>query len=167
MFRKYDLRGRVNDEELNPMIKAFAYENKDGVDNPIFKSIAQVGKTVGKEIATKISINSLGLVYTPSHLANSNRDKRPDYYGELEKAIKESESNQPLGILVGEEIKKLGIPFVFVTSTYHHDILTQPVCNYINLKNLGSVVDCSPGKEDEKATPEFWERAFNNLEGRR
>ncbi len=153
----------INDAELAPIIKVFAYENKDGIKNPVFSAIKRVGKTLGKEIATKISTNSLKLLYTPSHLDHSNRNKRPDYYGELEKAIEKSEANQPLGILIGEKLKDMEIPFVFVTSTYHHDVITQPVCDYISRKNLGSVIDCSPGKEDEKAISEFWERAFNIL----
>jgi len=163
VINEFDKYININDEKLGPMIRAFAYENEEGITNPVFLSIKRVGDTLGREIATKITTNSLGLLYTPSHLAYSNRNKRPDYYGELEKAIEKSEANQPLGILIGERLKELKIPFVFVTSTYHHDTLTQPVCDYISRNELGSVVDCSHGKEDEKATPEFWRRAFNYL----
>lgn len=165
IISEFDKYVNINDETLGPMIKAFAYENQEGTENPIFKAIERVGSSLGKEVATKIATNSLSLIYTPSHLANSNKNKRPDYYGELERALEKSENNQPLGILIGEKIKDIGIPFVFVTSTHHHDTLTQPVCDYISRNKLGSVIDCSPGKENEKATPEFWKRAFNYFKG--
>lgn len=41
--------------------------------------------------------------------------------------MEESESNQPLGVLIAEEARVRGIPFVLATSTYHHDELTQPI----------------------------------------
>ena len=52
---------------------------------------------------------------------------------------------------------------VWSDSTYHHDILTQPIQNYVSKKGW-TLVDCAQGCADEKATLPFWERAYGALE---
>ena len=91
-------------------------------------------------------------------------DRAPkDYYSALMKAMEESEANQPLGLLVAERADELSLPFILATSTYHHDILTQPVHDYASVKGW-TLVDCEPNRGDDKASPEFWERVFSELE---
>ncbi|MBU1135325.1 MAG: hypothetical protein KKG13_02290, partial [Nanoarchaeota archaeon] len=126
--------------------------------NPIFLAIKQVSILDGpeKEVATLAAKQSLGLSY-------DEKNAPKDYYGALMKAMEESEANQPLGILVAERASELDIPFILATSTYHHDILTQPIQDYAS-RNEWTLVDCGPNKEDDKASPEFWERAFRELE---
>ena len=84
-------------------------------------------------------------------------------YGMLRNAIRQSETNQPLGLLVAERCEALSLPFVLNTSTYHHDCLTEPVVAYAG-RNGWRIVDCTPKSEQDKANPEFWERAFGELE---
>ena len=90
-----------------------------------------------------------------------NRDSDP--YRRLEKAIERSPSNQPLGILVGEILKTQGIPFVLATSTHHHDSLTQPIQDYCSRRGW-RLLDCPRDQPEQKATPEFWRRAYSSLE---
>jgi CheY-like chemotaxis protein len=70
------------------------------------------------------------------------------------------EDQQPLGTLIVREAEKKGIPCLIVTSTYHHDKLTQPISSLLYDKMLD--VDYW-SKKDEKATPEFWEKAYQKL----
>jgi len=92
-------------------------------------------------------------------------DKMVDHYLCLDMAVKKSEANQPLGIIVAEAAEQRGIPFVLATSTYHHDALTQPIQNYCGRK-CWTLVDCDKDSEHQKASPKFWARAFSELERR-
>jgi len=89
-------------------------------------------------------------------------DQFKDYFPALRKALEENPLNQPLGILIAEQAEEKRIPFVLVTSTYHHDILTQPIQDYCQRRKW-TLIDCYQGKEDEKATPEFWQIAYETL----
>ncbi|MBI4163638.1 MAG: response regulator [Candidatus Aenigmarchaeota archaeon] len=125
-------------------------------NSPVFKAVEQVFKAGGRPVATLAFKNTLELAY--------REDRSPrNYYGTLMKAIEESEANQPLGILVAERADELALPFVLATSTSHHDLLTQPVQNYASDRRW-TLVDCGPNREDDKASAEFWERAFRELE---
>lgn len=130
-------------------------QEKDISQSPVVRAIEQVSM-LGKEATTMIAKNTLGMTY--------REDQAPkDYHGALMKAMEESEANQPLGLLVAEKSDELGLPLILATSTYHHDILTQPVQDYASSKGW-KLVDCGPNREDDKASPEFWERAFGELE---
>jgi len=87
-----------------------------------------------------------------------------DSYHAIELAMKESADNQPLGILLAEKAEEQEIPFVLATSTNHHGLLTQPITDYA-YKKAWTLIDCVPNTEG-KASPEFWERAYNSLEKR-
>ncbi|MBS3056661.1 MAG: hypothetical protein J4473_04470 [Candidatus Aenigmarchaeota archaeon] len=129
------------------------YLGDDISQSPMVRSIQQVSTLgIGREALTSIVKRSLELIYDETIVLR-------DYYGAIRKAMEQSEANQPLGILIAEE---LGIPFVLTTSTYHHDILTQPVQNYASRKGW-ILIDCSPDNPNEKATPGFWRRAYDNL----
>jgi CheY-like chemotaxis protein len=125
-------------------------------NSAVFKALELVATKVDKQIATHAFKETLQLIYREYSAPK-------DYYGALLKAMEESEANQPLGILVAEKADELNLPFILATSTYHHDILTQPVQNYASKKGW-KLVDCGPNKEDDKASPEFWERATGELE---
>jgi len=129
-------------------------QERDISQIPVVRAIKQVSM-LGKEVTTQIAKNALRGVY--------RQDRAPNYYEALMKAMEESEAHQPLGLLVAEQAEELGLPLVLTTSTYHHDVLTQPVQDYASRKGWG-LVDCGPNKEDDKASPEFWERAFSELE---
>jgi len=130
-------------------------QERDISQSPVVRAIKQVSM-LGKEAATMIAKNTLSMIYRENQAPK-------DYYGALMKAIEESEANQPLGLLVAEKADELSLPLILATSTYHHDILTQPVQDYASRKSW-SLVDCGPNREDDKASPEFWERAFGELE---
>ncbi|MFH1521913.1 MAG: response regulator [archaeon] len=147
----------LNDPDMEKYSKFLinTLQETDITENPIVKAIKKVS-ILGKEASTLIAKNSIGMLY--------REDKSPtDYHSALMKAMDKSESNQPLGILVAEKADELNLPFILTTSTYHHDILTQPVQDYASKKRW-TLVDCGPNKEDEKASPEFWRRAFGELE---
>ena len=144
----------LNDPEIRKYAQ-FISSQGDISKNPIAQAIKTVG-ILGKEATGHIVKNVMQLVY-------DEKTAPKDYYRALEEAIEKSEANQPLGISVARTAQDLGIPFVFVTSTYHHDLLTQPIQNYISLFGW-QMIDCSPGRENEKSSPEFWERAFGELE---
>lgn len=122
--------------------------------NMIFRSIERVGM-LGKAAATHIAKNSLGLIYREKGIT-------PDHYGALTSAIELSEANQPLGLLVAEKAEKLGLPLVLATSTYHHDILTQPIQDYAS-RNGWALIDCGQNREDDKASPQFWGSVYASL----
>jgi len=88
----------------------------------------------------------------------------------LSNAIFEDEANQPLGLLIEEKAKELGIPCIPVTSLFHHNELAEPVFYYHD-KVLGSYVliqeglMSSNGKEKNvKEDPKYWEEAYLKLE---
>jgi len=166
-FRKYDdvleeFGKYVElDSELRTYIQSWAKsaQRYDLDKNPTLRAIARCSTVLGKAGAAHILKNTLGAM----HKINSLDDKGSrDYYAALEKAVQEDERNQPLGIYIAETLEGIGVPFVLATSTYHHDILTQPICNYAG-KRRWQVIDCYQGKEDEKATPEFWESVYSAL----
>lgn len=123
-------------------------------DSPVTKAITKVGDLLGLEAAKIIA-----------KTAHVDFRANVDMYWALEKAIEQSEANQPLGIIVAETAKTLNTPFVLVTSTYHHDILTQPVQDYVTARGW-RLIDCVPGNEDTKTSPRFWETAYRALEER-
>ena len=124
-------------------------------DSPIFGALRAVAG-MDKGLATHTFKQIYEMMY--------REERTPkDYYGALVKAIGESEANQPLGLLVAEMATELDIPVVLATSTFHHDILTQPVQDYA-ARNGWALVDCNFGREDEKASPEFWQRALVEIE---
>ena len=56
--------------------------------------------------------------------------------------------------------------YIIATSTYHHDDLTQLICDYQRSYNWPEIVDCSNwGKKREtKESIEFWEKAYKELQ---
>jgi|SRR3989338_3066862 len=82
-------------------------------------------------------------------------------------------SYQPLGILIAEEAEAEGIPFVLATSTFHHDGLTQPICDYQRRNRWPELVDVLSDSEEYKVepkgkdTPLFWKEAYEVLERER
>ena len=121
-------------------------------ETPTARAITKVGNLLGTEAVKHIVKN-----------AHAEYRQEVDLYWALEQAIKEDETKQPLGILIAERSEGLGLPFILATSTYHHDELTQPVQDYVSRKGW-KLVDCGPNSENEKETPQFWERAFGELE---
>jgi len=152
----------VEDPELKPYMRKFASAlNSDGqAKKCIFETI---------KIASSDSVRT-GLLNTmkgtPEHHGEyqglSERELIPNFYDLMEKALEQSETNQPLGILLAEEFKQRKIPFVLVTSTYHHDNLTQKIHEYVGHQGW-KLIDCPPNMENGKATPEFWEKAVYTL----
>ena len=55
-----------------------------------------------------------------------------------------------LGILVVEKAIELGKPYIIATSTYHHDDLTQLICDYQRSYNWPEIVDCSNWGKKER-----------------
>lgn len=121
---------------------------------PISEALWRAYRVVGEE--------GLRLFCKNAHV---DFDRVADYYLCLDMAVKKSEANQPLGILVAEAAEQRRIPFVLATSTYHHDALTQPIQNYCGRKGW-TLVDCGKDSEHQKASPEFWARAYSELERR-
>lgn len=120
-------------------------------DSPVYRGLRQTRELLGPEFAEHA-------------LKNVDPDGKmvKDYITKLVLAMKWDPSNQPLGVLVADECKQRGIPVVLATSTYHHDSLTQLVQNYVGRIGV-PLVDCYPEKAHEKATPEFWARAYREL----
>jgi len=118
---------------------------------PISKTLEQVETLLGKGFA-KLAASNAKIRYE-DHI---------DHYFALEQAMKESPSNQPLGILVAEKAESLGIPFVLATSTHHHDMLTQPVYDYAAAKGW-RLIDCKKGCEEDKASQQYWARVYSEL----
>ncbi len=142
----------------DPLVKSYARFAAAvySPDSPVFKAVETVFNSLGKQGATLAFKNTIELSYSEHRLPR-------DYYGALMKAMEESEANQPLGILVAERADELALPLVLATSTSHHDLLTQPVQNYASRRGW-ILVDCGPNREDDKASAEFWQRAFSELE---
>src|SRR3989344_1867870 len=136
-------------------------ETRSGENNikPILGSL----KTIDRTKRTDHLRNYLGMVVRP---IGASRCSTIELYRKLEKAIEDSESNQPLGILVVEKAIELGKPYIIATSTYHHDDLTQLICDYQRSYNWTEIVDCSNwGKKREtKESIEFWEKAYKELQ---
>lgn len=121
-------------------------------DTYLTRAISQVELTFGKELA-KMFLKNIGKEYR----------QEVDHYFALEQAIKENESNQPLGILIAEKAELLGLPFVLATSTNHHDELTQPIYDFAKKKNW-RLIDCSSiGSNQEKTTTAYWTTVWKAL----
>src|SRR3989338_4449730 len=160
MVEGLEVLGRYVDLEDQDMRKYARFligtsQERDISQSPVVKAIKQVS-ILGKEATTLIAKETLGLIYRENQAPK-------DYYRALMKAMEESEANQPLGLLVAEKADELGLPLILATSTYHHDVLTQPIQDYASSKGW-RLVDCGTNREDDKASPEFWERAFGELE---
>lgn len=159
------------DEELEKYLTRWALAAhgvnlQGGLDtNPTFRAVERVGRVLGREAGAHIAKNSFGMIYRDGSSAarEAAKNQPRDYYGDLMAAIEADPSNQPLGVEVAERLDEKGIPFVLATSTYHHDSLTQPICDYAS-KRGWSVLDCGLDRPEEKATPEFWRQAYNELE---
>jgi hypothetical protein len=145
------------DPELRTYVRSMASESEesDPMKNPVVRAIKQVNM-LGKEVASHIAKNTLGMV------CKSRPYEFRDHYEALAQAMQKDPANQALGILVAEKAEELGIPKILATSTHHHDALTQPIQNYCGKRNW-ALVDCSQNNPNEKATPEFWKRAYEEL----
>lgn len=148
------------DDELRGYARACIASISGSIeDSVLVKALEQVSSLgMGRKAVTGIARNALALGY------DAKRAPR-DYYGALRSAIEQSPANQPLGIPVADGATMLGIPFVLATSTYHHDVLTQPLQDYASRKGW-TLVDCIPGQDQDKATPQYWARAMRELEQR-
>jgi len=122
----------------------------------LVRMVVRLAANVDTEKLTASTKKILKLVYRENQVPK-------DYYGALIDAMGTSEDNQPLGLLVAEKSRELGLPLVLVTSTYHHDILTEPV-NHFASGNRWNLIDCGFNRNYDKSTPQFWERAFRELE---
>lgn len=90
-----------------------------------------------------------------------------DYYEE----DRITEDMQPLGILVAEEIKKKGIPFLLTTNEYHHGLMSDIICVYQRLRDWPEIedgydydYDSGEGKYYTKDEITFWKVAYTSLE---
>jgi hypothetical protein len=128
------------------------------LQNPIFFIIESYGKMFSKDNSTQHFKVALERTFGDQYGVWSE-----DLYQILLEKIDESESNQPLGIAVAQSVSDLGIPLVLVTSTFHHDTLTQPIQDYVSDKQW-KLIDCIPSEKNAKTHPIFWERAFGELE---
>lgn len=159
-LKVYDLLDADTKENLS----MFADQDRGKLENnPVYRAMVHVADTLGPEIGAQIIKNAYGkegFARPSKNLARTNRF----YRNKLEEAMQKDPSNQPLGILIGEEAKVRGIPLVFATSTYHHDDLTQPLVNYIGARQMGYVHDCPRENPSFKADPKFWSRAYEMLQ---
>lgn len=82
------------------------------------------------------------------------------YFARLCNAIKNGpENQQPLGALIMIEAEKRGIPCIIVTSTFHHDDMTQPIHELWGDKLVDVYQEFQgPGftGEIKKETPMYW-----------
>ncbi|MFT4311836.1 MAG: hypothetical protein ACMXYF_01260 [Candidatus Woesearchaeota archaeon] len=76
------------------------------------------------------------------------------------------QANQPLGIQIGQYCDQNDIPFALVTSTYHHDSMTEPINRFAANKGW-LLVDCPKDYPQYKAQSDFWKDAFERMEWRR
>jgi len=144
----------VKDPELVSLVRAYYGRSQFG-GGPTLRSIKSVSDLgLGVKATTDIVKNTLRIA--------GGGHSSPDYFAALEKAVQDSENNQALGILVADEAERLGVSFVLATSTYHHDVLTQPIQNYCHMRSW-TLIDCGPYKQDDKATQEYWDYVFRTL----
>lgn len=145
---------RTGSGDLNlgqEMVRLIAQSDSRKRDSPLTGALTNVGNLLGKYFA-KLAAKNAGVNYSQS----------VNPYWALEKAMEESEHNQPLGVMFAEDLERNRIPFVLVTSTNHHDELTQPIQDYVGRKGW-TLVDCSKDNPQQKASPEFWQRAYSEL----
>jgi CheY-like chemotaxis protein len=112
-----------------PHYEAFAdirYKKNDR-NNPLVRAVEQVSGLFGitaeqyvEKIAPLFNHSKKEIDMITNALAErENFDKYQKYLGVIESV--RNGTNLPLGIIVAEEARKLGIPTVIVTSTNHHD----------------------------------------------
>jgi CheY-like chemotaxis protein len=135
------------------------------------KSIERISLVIGKKEATKIVKSILGLISNGlSYKPNLSGLSGIDYYGDLINAMKESEANQPLGILIAERCEELGLPSILNASTSDGDKFTKLVDKYILKKGWIFVVSSLYYQESyynpilSKNGLLFWQRALSELE---
>lgn len=133
------------------MIDCF-FPEKTG-SNSIAQGIELVNRIIGPT-PPKTTFNDGSNIFAPP-----GKFTTLDYNALLMEAMKRDESNQPLGIAIAEIAKKIGLPYIMATSTFHHDNLTQPFIN----QGWG-MYDCDPSLGESKLDLKFWERAFGGLE---
>ena len=129
-------------------------------NNSTYTATKRANENLGKHKATKIFINSTKDDF------NNNEDF--DMYGrdsirDIYEAMQKDPSNQPLGIVLGNKLSELEIPFVLATSTHHHDILTQPIQEYCDIREW-KLFD-SMGLM-EKSNPDYWTEVYEVLNKR-
>lgn len=106
----------------------------------------------------KVSLDTMpGL---PLQMPWMSKSYKPLY--EIVKAGRPSDQ-LPFGYRVARRALASETPVVMATSTFHHDGTTQLVVDWAGKEGV-PLIDCSPGKPEEKETPEFWERVFNRVE---
>ncbi|MBI2112293.1 hypothetical protein HYT52_02040 [Candidatus Woesearchaeota archaeon] len=125
-------------------------------ESTLVRTIVHIASTIGKNVATTSLVDTIGWAVERDY------GQQKDYYGALRQAVLESEANQPLGIMVAEKAREMGLPLLLTTSTYHHDILTQPVQDYVQRQGW-RLFDCGPGEEKDKSSRQFWERVAREL----
>lgn len=152
----------VTDETIKKYVRIMArFHRSESQDD--FVSVVEIfGKYYPKEFATDFFKKQF-----ENHFGKySSGVWSENLYQIMLAAMEESEDNQPLGIAFGNRILiPLRKPFILVTSTYHHDRLTQPIADYATRRNW-ALIDCKQGKSGDKATIEFWETAYKCLEER-
>ena len=140
-----------------------------------------IDPSTGKELDPFVYLSrEFGSVFTKQQLTNyfkeglrkifEEKDRHygawgDDLYQVLLDEMEKSEDCQPLGIAVAQQMNDTEVPFVLVTSTFHHDKLTEPIQKYASRKGW-ELIDCEPDRSDDKATVGFWNRAFKRLESR-
>jgi hypothetical protein len=125
----------------------------------VILSIEKVSLT-GKYLAAHIAKNTLRPLFGDGTTGAQSAPK--DHFGDLVTALEKDEANAPLGVAVADLLTEKRVPLVLVTSTNHHDSLTQPIQDYAG-KYGWRLEDCSPQDVNGKASPEFWVRASNVL----
>ena len=139
----------------SPFFNPVAREYQD----PFVYLIGEYGQLFTKEQATHYLREALERTFEGIYHGVWSEDLYQAMLYEMGK----SEDCQPLGIAIAQHASDLRIPFVLVTSTFHHDTLTQPIQDFASRKSW-ELIDCVPGRSEEKATVKFWERAFGELE---
>jgi CheY-like chemotaxis protein len=82
-----------------------------------------------------------------------------EYWKPLIDAVQSGdESKLPYGIDVAMDCQERGVPFVFVTSEYHHGELLCGICEYQRIKGWPEMIDCV-----DKTEPSAWEKAYKKL----
>jgi len=119
--------------------------------NPITQSLNRIIELMGVEAAQNFAKNS-----------RVDYGSTVDPYKHMEAMIKQDDANQPLGIVIAGELEQKNIPFVLATSTYHHDVMTQPIYDYAGRRNW-ILIDCPKDMPGQKANPEYWQRVFTTL----
>jgi len=124
-------------------------------ENPILNVTQLISNFLGKDRVTSLVKNGLGMFY-------QKQQASPDHYTALLESMKQSVANQPLGLLVAEQVEEMGLPFVLTTSTSHHDGLTKPIQTYVSQKGW-NLIDCARNQKNDKTSHQFWGRVVSQL----